>query len=79
MIFYGLILMKDAFESVRGSEEFEKVFMIARADTLKGRFLCVMIGMIVTAIIQSSSAAVGVTISLATVGLIDFPTSVALI
>ena len=79
MIFYGLILMKDAFESVRGSEEFEKVFMIARADTLKGRFLCVMIGMIVTAIIQSSSAALGVTISLAIVGLIDFPTSVALI
>lgn len=38
-----------------------------------------MIGMIVTAIIQSSSAALGVTISLAIVGLIDFPTSVALI
>ena len=79
MIFYGLILMKDAFESVRGSEEFEKIFLIAKADTFKGRFLCVMIGMIVTAIIQSSSAALGVTISLATVGLIDFPTSVALI
>lgn len=79
MIFYGLILMKEAFESVRGSEDFEKVFLIANADTLKGRFLCVMIGMIVTAIIQSSSAALGVTISLATVGLIDFQTSVALI
>lgn len=79
MIFYGLILMKDAFETVRGSEDFEKVFLIANADTLKGRFICVMIGMIVTAIIQSSSAALGVTISLATVGLIDFPTSVALI
>lgn len=26
MIFYGLILMKNAFESVRGSEEFEKYF-----------------------------------------------------
>ena len=79
MIFYGLILMKNAFESVRGSEEFEKIFLIANADTFKGRFLCVMIGMIVTAIIQASSAALGVTISLAIVGLIDFPTSVALI
>ena len=79
MIFYGLILMKNAFESVRGSEEFEKIFLIANAYTFKGRFLCVMIGMIVTAIIQSSSAALGVTISLAIVGLIDFPTSVALI
>ena len=77
MIFYGLILMKNAFESVRGSEEFEKIFLIANADTFKGRFLCVMIGMIVTAIIQSSSAALGVTISLAIVGLIDFPNSVA--
>ena len=79
MIFYGLILMKMAFEGVRGSEDFEKVFLMANANTLYGRFLCVMIGMIVTAIIQSSSAALGVTISLATVGLIDYPTGVALI
>ena len=79
MIFYGLILMKMAFEGVRGSEDFEKAFLMANANTLYGRFLCVMIGMIVTAIIQSSSAALGVTISLATVGLIDYPTGVALI
>ena len=79
MIFYGLILMKMAFEGVRGSEDFEKVFLMANANTIYGRFLCVMIGMIVTAIIQSSSAALGVTISLATVGLIDYPTGVALI
>ncbi|WP_304354138.1 Na/Pi cotransporter family protein [Brachyspira innocens] len=79
MIFYGLILMKMAFEGVRGSEDFEKVFLIANANTIYGRFLCVMIGMIVTAIIQSSSAALGVTISLASVGLIDYPTGVALI
>ena len=79
MIFYGLILMKMAFEGVRGSEDFEKVFLMANADTMYGRFLCVVIGMVVTAIIQSSSAALGVTISLATVGLIDYPTAVALI
>ncbi|MEI0516942.1 Na/Pi cotransporter family protein [Brachyspira murdochii] len=79
MIFYGLILMKMAFEGVRGSKDFEKVFLMANANTMYGRFLCVMIGMIVTAIIQSSSAALGVTISLASVGLIDYPTSVALI
>lgn len=79
MIFYGLILMKTAFEDIRGSEDFEKLFLIANASTLYGRFLCVMIGMIVTAIIQSSSAALGVTISLASVGLIDYPTAVALI
>ncbi|ASJ20482.1 Na/Pi cotransporter family protein [Brachyspira hampsonii] len=79
MIFYGLILMKTAFEGVRGSEDFEKVFLIANADTMYGRFLCVVIGMVVTAIIQSSSAALGVTISLASVGLIDYPTGVALI
>ncbi len=79
MIFYGLILMKLAFEGVRGTEDFEKIFLLANADTMYGRFLCIMIGMIVTAIIQSSSAALGVTISLATVGLIDYPTGVALI
>ena len=79
MIFYGLILMKMAFEGVRGSEDFEKVFLMANADTMYGRFLCIIIGTVVTAIIQSSSAALGVTISLATVGLIDYHTAVALI
>ena len=79
MIFYGLILMKMAFEGVRGSEDFEKVFLMANADTMYGRFLCIIIGTVVTAIIQSSSAALGVTISLATVGLIDYPTAAALI
>ncbi|WP_300367032.1 Na/Pi cotransporter family protein [Brachyspira sp.] len=79
MIFYGLILMKMAFEGVRSSEDFKRIFLMANANTIYGRFLCVMIGMIVTAIIQSSSAALGVTISLATVGLIDYPTAVALI
>lgn len=79
MIFYGLILMKMAFEGVRGSEDFERVFLMANADTIYGRFLCVIIGMVVTAIIQSSSAALGVTISLSVVGLIDYPTAVALI
>ncbi|WP_295154608.1 Na/Pi cotransporter family protein [uncultured Brachyspira sp.] len=79
MIFYGLILMKMAFEGVRNSEDFKNIFLLANANTLYGRFLCVVIGMVVTAIIQSSSAALGVTISLAAVGLIDYPTGVALI
>ena len=79
MIFYGLILMKMAFEGVRDSENFKNLFLMANAYTLQGRFFCVVIGTVVTAIIQSSSAALGVTISLATVGLIDFPTAVALI
>lgn len=79
MIFYGLILMKMAFEGVRDSENFKNLFLMANAYTLQGRFICVLIGTVVTAIIQSSSAALGVTISLATVGLIDYPTAVALI
>ena len=34
IIFYGLILMKTAFEGVRGSEDFEKVFLMANAKVL---------------------------------------------
>ena len=79
MIFYGLILMKEAFGNIRDSEDFKRIFLIANANSFSGRFLCIIVGMIVTAVIQSSSAALGVTISLANVGLIDYPTAVALI
>lgn len=79
MIFYGLILMKNAFLEVRSTESFKNFFLLAKANTYSGRFICILIGAVVTGIIQSSSAALGVTISLATVGLIDYHTAVALI
>lgn len=79
MIFYGLILMKNAFLEVRSTESFKNFFLLARADTYAGRFVCILIGALATGIIQSSSAVLGVTISLASVGLIDYHTAVALI
>ena len=40
---------------------------------------CILIGALVTAIIQSSSATIAMTITLARAGVIDFDTSVALV
>lgn len=79
LLFYGLIVMRDAFSSVKSSESFKQFFLIANANSLGGRLVCILIGAGVTAIVQSSSATLAVTISLASTGLIDYPTAVAFI
>jgi len=47
--------------------------------TFFGLIKCVLVGAFVTAIIQSSSATVAITITLAQTGIIDYPTAVALV
>lgn len=79
MLFYGLFIMREAFMEVRSSESFRNIFLMVNAEGYLGRLTCILIGAGVTAIIQSSSATLGVTISLASAGLIDYPTAVAFI
>ena len=53
--------------------------MSFQAGTLGGISLCVLVGALVTMLLQSSSATVGLTMTLAVGGLINFETSAALI
>lgn len=79
LVFIGLEEMKNALEPLAMSEKFRSVFAMFSADSFTGILKCVVIGCLLTALVQSSSATLGVTIALAYQGLICFETSAALI
>jgi len=71
MLFYGLATMKAGFAPLRHEPAF--ISFLTRFD------LCVLAGTVLTIIVQSSSATVGIAMALASQGLINFQGSVALI
>jgi len=75
LVFYGLKTMKDAFDPLKDSADFQQIFMLVGDNPLLG----VLIGAVLTIIVQSSSATIGITLALASSGLLTFPGSVALI
>ncbi|MFA5517505.1 MAG: Na/Pi cotransporter family protein [Desulfuromonadales bacterium] len=75
ILFFGLSTMKDAFDPIKGSEAFRNFFLLIGDNLLLG----VLIGAILTVLVQSSSATIGLTLALATSGLLTFEASVALI
>lgn len=75
ILFFGLSTMKNAFDPVKTSTEFRNFFLLIGDNHLLG----VLIGAIMTIIVQSSSATIGITLALASSGLLTFEASVALI
>jgi len=79
LVFYGLSLMKAGFAPLREDPAFIAFFTRFRADDLGNIVVCVLAGSVLTTILQSSSATVGITMALASQGLLDLGTGVALI
>lgn len=79
LVFFGLATMKAGFGPLKGDPAFIAFFTRFEADTLPGILLCILVGTILTMILQSSSATVGITMALASQGLLNFDASVALI
>jgi phosphate:Na+ symporter len=79
MIFFGLELMKDGFAPMKDMPLFVEAFAWFRADTYFGVLRAVLVGCVLTLIVQSSSATLGITIGLAATGVIPFPTAAALV
>lgn len=79
MVFFGLEVMKDACAIIKELPQFEAWFAKFSADTYPGVLKCAMVGCIMTMVVQSSSATLGITISLATQGVISYPTAAALV
>ncbi len=79
MVFYGLELMKDGLLPVSRSQEVIDWFAAFHPGTVWGVVKCVLVGSLVTAVVQSSSATVGITITLARAGVIDLDTAAALV
>ncbi|TYP00329.1 phosphate:Na+ symporter [Geothermobacter ehrlichii] len=75
LLFFGFGLMKQAFDPVKQSETFRHFFTLVGDNHLLG----VAVGALVTVLVQSSTATIGLTIALASSGLLSFEGSVALI
>ena len=79
MVFFGLQMMSDGFKPLRAMPEFLDWFQRFRADDYFGVLKCAAVGCVLTMIVQSSSATLGITMGMATAGLIDFPAAAALV
>jgi len=79
MVFFGLELMKDGFAPIKEMAGFVEWFHRFSPDSYLGVWKCVMVGALLTAIVQSSSATLGITMALALTGAIDYRTAAALI
>lgn len=78
LLFFGMATMKTGVAPIKDSPAFIDFFTRFQGDVFSGRLLCVMVGAFLTMALQSSSATVGLTMTLATQGLIGFPGAVAL-
>ena len=79
MVFFGLELMKSGFSPLQDMEGFKEWLGMFSPTNTWGVIKCALVGALVTAIVQSSSATVVITMGLATTGMIDFKTAAALV
>ena len=79
LVFYGLGTMKAGFAPLRHDPNFVALLTRFDADNLGRILLCIMIGTAMTMVLQSSSATVGITMALASQGLLNFETSAGLV
>ena len=79
LLFFGLTLMKDALGDLKNSPDIIRFMGTYRAADLWSTLAVVGAGTAVTMIIQSSSATMALTLTLASQGIIDYPTSAALV
>ncbi len=75
MLFLGLSFMKDAFTPLRENPAFYEFFVNYGSNI----FLAVIFGIVATLVIQSSSAIIGITIALASSGMLALPASIAIV
>ncbi|MBW1708743.1 MAG: Na/Pi cotransporter family protein [Deltaproteobacteria bacterium] len=79
LVFFGMVTMKTGVAPLKDSAFFIEFFTRFQADSYWGIILCVMVGALLTMLLQSSSATVGLTMTLASQGLIGLPGAVALV
>lgn len=77
LIFYGLNLMTGGLRPLRSMPEVMEAISSVRADTFLGLLGCVGTAALVTALIHSSSATIGIVMGLGSAGVLDWQTAVA--
>ena len=73
-LFYGMTMMEEVFAPLKESEKFQQFFL-----SFNNPFIGIMTGLILTAIIQSSSASVGILQALSATGSVTFGMAVPII
>ncbi len=79
LLFFGMSVMKNGLTPIKGDPAFINFFTSFNAETISGIFLCVATGAILTVLVQSSSATIGLTMALAMQGLLPFSAAMALV
>lgn len=78
-VFLGLQLMSSSLSPLKEFPFFLNLFKMFKVSSYATLLKACFVGALLTAVVQSSSATIGITIALASQGLIDYPTSVALV
>jgi phosphate:Na+ symporter len=79
MVFIGLKTMSEAFVPLRESQAFLDSIAYFAGDTYQAYIASILMGCALTMVVQSSSAMLGITMALATTGVISYHTAVALV
>jgi phosphate:Na+ symporter len=79
MVFYGLLLMKVGFSPIKDMPGFIEWFHRFEPVNYIGLLKCCMVGAVLTAVVQSSSATLAITMTLAFSGAINYQTAAALV
>jgi phosphate:Na+ symporter len=77
LIFYGLNLMTGGLRPLRNMPEVMGVISTLRADNFLSLLYCVLTAAVITALIHSSSATIGIVMGLGGAGVLDWQTAVA--
>jgi phosphate:Na+ symporter len=79
MLFYGMEVMKLGLSPIKSEPTFLAFFTKFDPSSAGGLLLCVVVGAGLTIMVQSSSATIGLTMTLAGQGLLTFPGAMALV
>ena len=79
LLFYGMTVMKHGLAPIKTDPTFLAFFTKFDPSSLGGLLLCVVVGAVLTIMVQSSSATIGLTMTLAIQGLLTFPSAMALV
>jgi phosphate:Na+ symporter len=77
LIFYGLNLMTGGLRPLRNIPEVMSAISGLRADTFLGVVSCILVAALITAMIHSSSATIGIVMGLGAAGVLGWQTAVA--
>ncbi len=79
LLFYGMTVMKQGLSPIKTDPLFLDFFTRFDPSSVGGLLLCVATGALLTIMVQSSSATIGLTMTLASQGLLAFPGAMALV